>query len=410
MMHAVAIRWGKLVLGGLFGILALGAAVVGVVLLDQHKQAHAEAGVAKAAVTASSAARPTRVGPDSLILPLEVVRSLDVRTAAVASQCRPRSLPPFAGTLALENDRLARARTRFAGEVIALGTPGDGETTQLASAGSAAERALAVGDRVTRGQLLAVVWSKDLGEKKSELVDAVSKLKLHREVRDKLRKLYTEGGTSERGVREAEQQVESDLIAVAKAEQTLRAWQLTDGQLNAIRAIQDGNSVIVSAPTGSGKTLVAEFAIHATLARQRRIAYTPPLKALSNQKYADFCRQFGMAEGGILTGDVKVTPRASVLVMTTEILRNMFYTGTLEGLRHVVLDECHYMGDESRGTVWEEIIVNAPKDVTLVALSATVANVSEIADWIGLVHRPIRAVVHPHRPVPLRYHVADLAA
>jgi len=239
MMHAVAIRWGKLVLGGLFGILALGAAVVGVVLLDQHKQAHAEAGVAKAAVTASSAARPTRVGPDSLILPPEVVRSLDVRTAAVASQCRPRSLPPFAGTLALENDRLARARTRFAGEVIALGTPGDGETTQLASAGSAAERALAVGDRVTRGQLLAVVWSKDLGEKKSELVDAVSKLKLHREVRDKLRKLYTEGGTSERGVREAEQQVESDLIAVAKAEQTLRAWQLTDGQLNAIRAIAD---------------------------------------------------------------------------------------------------------------------------------------------------------------------------
>ena len=96
--------------------------------------------------------------------------------------------------------------------------------------------------------------------------------------------------------------------------------------------------------------------------------------------------------------------------MTTEILRNMFYTGTLEGLRHVVLDECHYMGDEGRGTVWEEIIVNAPKDVTLVALSATVANVREIADWIGLVHRPIQAVVHPHRPVPLRYHVADLAA
>ena len=188
------------------------------------------------------------------------------------------------------------------------------------------------------------------------------------------------------------------------------AFPLDDFQVEAILAILEGSSVIVSAPTGAGKTLVAEFAIHDALAAKRRVAYTTPLKALSNQKYADFCRQFGVAEVGILTGDVKVNPRAPVLVMTTEILRNMFYTGTLEGLRHVVLDECHYMGDESRGTVWEEIIVNAPKDVTLVALSATVANVREIADWVSLVHRPIRAIVHPHRPVPLRYHVADLAA
>jgi ATP-dependent RNA helicase HelY len=187
-------------------------------------------------------------------------------------------------------------------------------------------------------------------------------------------------------------------------------FPLDDFQVEAILAILEGSSVIVSAPTGAGKTLVAEFAIHDALNAKRRVAYTTPLKALSNQKYADFCRQFGVAEVGILTGDVKVNPRAPVLVMTTEILRNMFYTGTLEGLRHVVLDECHYMGDEGRGTVWEEIIVNAPKDVTLVALSATVANVREIADWIGLVHRPIRAIVHPHRPVPLRYHAADLAA
>jgi superfamily II RNA helicase len=187
-------------------------------------------------------------------------------------------------------------------------------------------------------------------------------------------------------------------------------FPLDDFQIEAILAILEGLSVIVSAPTGAGKTLVAEFAIHDALTRKRRVAYTTPLKALSNQKFADFCRQFGVAEVGILTGDVKVNPRAPVLVMTTEILRNMFYTGTLEGLRNVVLDECHYMGDESRGTVWEEIIVNAPNDVTLVALSATVANVREIADWIGLVHGPIRAVVHPHRPVPLRYHVADLAA
>jgi superfamily II RNA helicase len=187
------------------------------------------------------------------------------------------------------------------------------------------------------------------------------------------------------------------------------SFALDPFQLEAIRAIQDGKSVIVSAPTGSGKTLVAEFAIHATLARQRRIAYTTPLKALSNQKYADFCRQFGSDRVGILTGDVKVNARAAVIVMTTEILRNMFYAGGLDGLDVVVLDECHYMGDEGRGTVWEEIIINAPKDVTLVALSATVKNIAEIADWISLVHRPIVPVTHPHRSVPLQYLVADLS-
>ncbi len=197
-----------------------------------------------------------------------------------------------------------------------------------------------------------------------------------------------------------------DLLESFKARYS---FALDPFQLDAIRAIQDGKSVIVSAPTGSGKTLVAEFAIHATLARQRRIAYTTPLKALSNQKYADFCRQFGSDRVGILTGDVKVNARAAVVVMTTEILRNMFYTGGLDGLEVVVLDECHYMGDEGRGTVWEEIIINAPKDVALVALSATVKNIAEIADWINLVHRPIVPITHPHRSVPLQYLVADLS-
>ncbi len=187
------------------------------------------------------------------------------------------------------------------------------------------------------------------------------------------------------------------------------AFPLDDFQLRAIAAIRDGNSVIVSAPTGAGKTLIAEFAIHAALHRGRRIAYTTPLKALSNQKYADFSRHFGADRVGILTGDVKVNPSAPVLVMTTEILRNMFYSGGLEGLDTVVLDECHYMGDEGRGTVWEEIIVNCPYNVALVALSATVQNVAEIADWISLVHRPIVAITHPERPVPLQYLVADLS-
>ena len=186
-------------------------------------------------------------------------------------------------------------------------------------------------------------------------------------------------------------------------------FPLDDFQLEAIQAIAAGQSVIVSAPTGAGKTLVAEFAIHAALASGQRIAYTTPLKALSNQKFADFTRAYGEGAVGILTGDVKVNPHARVLVMTTEILRNALYGSGLEDLRYIVLDECHYMGDEGRGTVWEEIIIGAPKDVALVGLSATVANVKEIADWISIVHRPILPIYHPHRPVPLRYAIADLA-
>src|SRR5882762_10309585 len=186
-------------------------------------------------------------------------------------------------------------------------------------------------------------------------------------------------------------------------------FPLDDFQVEAIRAIEAGQSVIVSAPTGAGKTLVAEFAIHAALAAGRRLAYTTPLKALSNQKFADFTREFGADKVGILTGDVKVNPHAAILAMTTEILRNALYGSGLDGLRYIVLDECHYMGDEGRGTVWEEIIVSAPSDVVLVGLSATVANVKEIADWISIVHRPIVPIYHPHRPVPLAYVIADLA-
>src|SRR5687768_13465426 len=186
-------------------------------------------------------------------------------------------------------------------------------------------------------------------------------------------------------------------------------FPLDDFQVEAIRAIQADQSVIVSAPTGSGKTLVAEFAIHAALARGKRIAYTTPLKALSNQKFGDFTRAYGEDKVGILTGDVKVNPHAQVLVMTTEILRNALFGSGLDDLGYIVLDECHYMGDEGRGTVWEEIIVGAPKDVLLLGLSATVANVKEIADWISIVHRPIVPIFHPQRPVPLHYSVADLA-
>jgi superfamily II RNA helicase len=180
-----------------------------------------------------------------------------------------------------------------------------------------------------------------------------------------------------------------------------------DFQEEAIYHIAAGTSVIVSAPTGAGKTLIAEFAIFRALANGQRLAYTTPIKALSNQKYADFCRQFGAEYVGILTGDVQVNAQAPILVMTTEILRNMFYLEPPDNLGYVVLDECHYMGDEGRGTVWEEIIINCPKDVPLVALSATVSNIDEIAAWIADIHRPIVAIQHPVRPVPLDYFLVD---
>ena len=178
-------------------------------------------------------------------------------------------------------------------------------------------------------------------------------------------------------------------------------------QEEAIHHIAAGNSVIVSAPTGAGKTLIAEYAIFRALAQRQRLAYTTPIKALSNQKYADFCRRFGSENVGILTGDVQVNSQAPILVMTTEILRNMFYLQPPDNLGYVVLDECHYMGDEGRGTVWEEIIINCPKDVPLVALSATVSNIDEIAAWITDIHRPIVAIQHPIRPVPLEYFLVD---
>ncbi len=180
-------------------------------------------------------------------------------------------------------------------------------------------------------------------------------------------------------------------------------------QLEAIDALNQGHSVVVSAPTGSGKTLVGEYAIHRALAHGQRVFYTTPLKALSNQKLRDFRQQFGEERVGLMTGDLSVNREAAIVVMTTEIFRNMLYAEVDRGddpladVEAVVLDECHYMNDSQRGTVWEESIIHCPPAVQLVALSATVANAGQLTDWIERVHGPTTLVMSDHRPVPLAF-------
>ena len=187
------------------------------------------------------------------------------------------------------------------------------------------------------------------------------------------------------------------------------SFQLDDFQLEAIAALNHGHSVVVSAPTGSGKTLVGEYAIYRALAHGQKVFYTTPLKALSNQKLRDFREQFGDQNVGLMTGDLSVNRDASIVVMTTEIFRNMLYAEAddnddpLADVEAVVLDECHYMNDSQRGTVWEESIIHCPPPVQLVALSATVANAGQLTDWIEKVHGPTTLVVSDYRPVPLQF-------
>ena len=186
-------------------------------------------------------------------------------------------------------------------------------------------------------------------------------------------------------------------------------FPLDDFQLEAIDALNQGHSVVVSAPTGSGKTLVGEYAIVRALAHCQKVFYTTPLKALSNQKLRDFREQFGEDRVGLMTGDLSVNREASIVVMTTEIFRNMLYAEAdqqddpLADVEAVVLDECHYMNDSQRGTVWEESIIHCPPPVQLVALSATVANAGQLTDWIEQVHGPTTLVMSDHRPVPLQF-------
>lgn len=191
-------------------------------------------------------------------------------------------------------------------------------------------------------------------------------------------------------------------------------FELDDFQKDACDFINDGKSVVVCAPTGAGKTVIAQHAIHRALDEGKRIFYTTPLKALSNQKYYDFGEKYGYDKVGLLTGDTSLNRNGQIVVMTTEVFRNMLYgtnfgsvTDNMKDVKYVVLDEVHYMNDEQRGTVWEESIIYCPTNVQIIALSATVANADELTDWINTVHSKTELVDTDFRPVPLRFFYFD---
>ena len=184
-------------------------------------------------------------------------------------------------------------------------------------------------------------------------------------------------------------------------------FPLDDFQVRACEVVETGDSVLVAAPTGSGKTIVGEFAVHLALQQGRKCFYTTPIKALSNQKYSDLVRRYGPDQVGLLTGDNSVNGEAPIVVMTTEVLRNMLYagSGTLSGLGFVVMDEVHYLADRSRGAVWEEVIIHLAESVSVISLSATVSNAEEFGEWLATVRGATTTIVEERRPVPLYQHV-----
>lgn len=192
----------------------------------------------------------------------------------------------------------------------------------------------------------------------------------------------------------------------ARFAQTLD-FQMDGFQIDGCRALEEGRGVLVAAPTGAGKTVVGEFAVDLALTRGQKAFYTTPIKALSNQKHADFVRRFGADRVGLLTGDTSINSEADVVVMTTEVLRNMLYADspTLANLGFVVMDEVHYLADRFRGAVWEEVIIHLPPHVQMACLSATVSNAEEFGDWLDTVRGDTDVVVSEHRPVPLWQHL-----
>lgn len=185
-------------------------------------------------------------------------------------------------------------------------------------------------------------------------------------------------------------------------------FDLDPFQLSACAALEDDKSVLVAAPTGAGKTVVAEFAVYLAMqAPLTKVFYTAPMKALSNQKYQEFVAQYGAEEVGLLTGDTNINSQARIVVMTTEVLRNMLYADSdlLPGLGFVIMDEVHYLADRFRGAVWEEVIIHLPQSVRLVSLSATVSNAEEFGDWLQTVRGDTTVIVSEERPVPLDQHI-----
>jgi ATP-dependent RNA helicase HelY len=205
----------------------------------------------------------------------------------------------------------------------------------------------------------------------------------------------------------------TDASSVREQFENFLPFDLDEFQRAAMDALDDGASVVVAAPTGSGKTIVAEYAVAKALADGGKAFYTTPIKALSNQKYAELRDRHGADRVGLLTGDTSINDNASIVVMTTEVLRNMIYAGSraLQGLRYVVLDEVHFLQDTYRGSVWEEVIINTAPEVDLVCLSATVSNAEMLADWVTSVRGRTIAVVHTIRPIELKqlYLVGDPA-
>ncbi|HSV39600.1 MAG TPA: DEAD/DEAH box helicase [Nocardioidaceae bacterium] len=188
---------------------------------------------------------------------------------------------------------------------------------------------------------------------------------------------------------------------------SLYDFELDGFQVQACKELEAGSGVLVAAPTGSGKTLVGEFAVHLALEQGRKCFYTTPIKALSNQKFADLTKRYGADKVGLLTGDNSINGEAPIVVMTTEVLRNMLYAGsnTLTDLGYVVMDEVHYLADRFRGAVWEEVIIHLPESVAVVSLSATVSNAEEFGEWLATVRGATTTIVEERRPVPLFQHV-----
>jgi len=180
-----------------------------------------------------------------------------------------------------------------------------------------------------------------------------------------------------------------------------------DFQIEACRCVEEGKSVLVAAPTGAGKTVVGEFAAFLALRQGRKCFYTTPIKALSNQKYQEFVKRFGEESVGLLTGDTSINSDADVVVMTTEVLRNMLYASshTLNNLGAVVMDEVHYLADKFRGAVWEEVLIHLMESVQVISLSATVSNAEEFGEWLQAVRGDTAVIVSENRPIPLYQHV-----